>query len=254
MLARLRTLRPYAPHAAIALTAIAIAWAFAATTLMHTRPMGLPLDDSYIYLTYAKQFGRFQPFSYFPGGGTATAVGYPKPGSTINPTTPITLSFSKPVSKVLGSHRPTVTPATSGTWKQISSHRIQFVPSGYGYGLDAHVQITMPSGVRLVGGQSDTATSVKCRFGDAASHEYENPVVGSGPEATGTAAPPLGATIAFARKIAISARVTFGAGQKSAGAQPVVTPRAAMRCEPSAIRPRTSGGGLLGGRYLGDRH
>ena len=31
--------------------------------------MGLPLDDSYIYLTYAKQFGRAQPFTYFPGGG-----------------------------------------------------------------------------------------------------------------------------------------------------------------------------------------
>jgi L,D-transpeptidase catalytic domain len=97
--------------------------------------------------------------SYFPGGRDATAVSYPKPGSTINPTTPITLSFSKPVSKVLGSHRPTVSPATTGTWKQISSHRIEFVPSGYGYGLDAHVQIAMPSGVRLIGGQSGTATS-----------------------------------------------------------------------------------------------
>lgn len=53
----------------IALVAIAIAWAFAITTLQHTRPMGLPLDDSYIYLTYAKQFGRFEPFSYYPGGG-----------------------------------------------------------------------------------------------------------------------------------------------------------------------------------------
>src|SRR5882724_6510239 len=31
--------------------------------------MGLPLDDSYIYLTYAKQFARGQPFTYVPGGG-----------------------------------------------------------------------------------------------------------------------------------------------------------------------------------------
>jgi hypothetical protein len=54
--------------AAIALGALAIASAFAATTLAHTRTMGLPLDDSYIYLTYAKQFGRGQPFTYFPGG------------------------------------------------------------------------------------------------------------------------------------------------------------------------------------------
>jgi hypothetical protein len=55
--------------AAIAAAAVAIAWAFAATTLAHTPEMGLPLDDSYIYLTYAKQFGRGQPFTYFPGGG-----------------------------------------------------------------------------------------------------------------------------------------------------------------------------------------
>jgi hypothetical protein len=55
--------------ALLAMTAIAIAWGFVATTLSHTPEMGLPLDDSYIYLTYAKQFGRGQPFTYFPGGG-----------------------------------------------------------------------------------------------------------------------------------------------------------------------------------------
>ncbi|HET9620725.1 MAG TPA: hypothetical protein VFP84_05145 [Kofleriaceae bacterium] len=58
-----------APYAGLALAAIAIAWSFAVTVLRHTAPMGLPLDDSYIYLTYAKQFGRGQPFTYFPGGG-----------------------------------------------------------------------------------------------------------------------------------------------------------------------------------------
>ena len=53
----------------IVLVAAFLVWAFAATVLSVTRPMGLPLDDSYIYLTYAKQFGRAQPFTYFPGGG-----------------------------------------------------------------------------------------------------------------------------------------------------------------------------------------
>ncbi|HEY0477817.1 MAG TPA: hypothetical protein VGD37_09845 [Kofleriaceae bacterium] len=55
--------------AAIALAAIAVAWGFAVTVLRHTRPMGLPLDDSYIYLTYARQLGRGEPFTYVPGGG-----------------------------------------------------------------------------------------------------------------------------------------------------------------------------------------
>src|ERR1700712_1716277 len=49
--------------------AIAIAWSFAVTVLRHTWPMGLPLADRYIHLTYAEQFGRGQPFTYFPGGG-----------------------------------------------------------------------------------------------------------------------------------------------------------------------------------------
>src|SRR5262245_60241314 len=62
-------LRPYAPAALLVAVALFIAWAFAATTLHYAGSMGLPLDDSYIYLTYAKQFGRAQPFTYFPGGG-----------------------------------------------------------------------------------------------------------------------------------------------------------------------------------------
>src|SRR3569623_1930703 len=61
--------RKWAAPAAIVLVAAFLVWAFAATVLAVTRSMGLPLDDSYIYLTYAKQFGRAQPFTYFPGGG-----------------------------------------------------------------------------------------------------------------------------------------------------------------------------------------
>jgi hypothetical protein len=64
----------YATRGAIALVAIAIAWAFAVTVLRHTRPMGLPLDDSYVYLTYAKQLGRGQPFTYAPGGGDSAGA------------------------------------------------------------------------------------------------------------------------------------------------------------------------------------
>ncbi|HSD90007.1 MAG TPA: hypothetical protein VLB44_20895, partial [Kofleriaceae bacterium] len=65
----LRRFQPYAPAALLVALALFITWAFAATTLFYAGPMGLPLDDSYIYLTYAKQFGRAQPFTYYPGGG-----------------------------------------------------------------------------------------------------------------------------------------------------------------------------------------
>src|SRR5437764_7121066 len=62
-------MRRYAPVATVVVAALAIAGAFAATVLRYSPEMGLPLDDGYIYLTYAKQFGRGQPFTYFPGGG-----------------------------------------------------------------------------------------------------------------------------------------------------------------------------------------
>jgi peptidoglycan hydrolase-like protein with peptidoglycan-binding domain len=125
-------------------------------TLPHTGTAGTVFVAAQIHKWESSSTAQI---SYFPGGGTASAVATPGPGKTIGPTTPITISFSKPVSKVLGSHTPTLTPAASGSWQKISSHAIRFTPSGYGYGLDAKVQVALPSGVRLVGGQSGTATS-----------------------------------------------------------------------------------------------
>jgi peptidoglycan hydrolase-like protein with peptidoglycan-binding domain len=89
--------------------------------------------------------------SWFPGGGAATAVADPAPGSQIGPRTPITLTFSRSVASALNHHLPVVQPADSGSWRTLSSHSIQFVPSGYGYGLGAQVQIPLPSAVRLIG-------------------------------------------------------------------------------------------------------
>jgi hypothetical protein len=53
---------------AIAVAAIVVALELLGVVLRHTR-FGLPIEDAYIYLTYAKQFGRAEPFTYFSGGG-----------------------------------------------------------------------------------------------------------------------------------------------------------------------------------------
>jgi L,D-transpeptidase catalytic domain len=90
--------------------------------------------------------------SWFPAGSGATAVASPAPGKSIKPDTKITLTFSKPVSKVLDGHMPVVTPAGSGRWVQINAHTIEFRPNGYGYGLDARVAVSLPSSVHLIGG------------------------------------------------------------------------------------------------------
>ncbi|MGI8507281.1 MAG: L,D-transpeptidase family protein [Solirubrobacteraceae bacterium] len=97
--------------------------------------------------------------SWFPGGRAATAVADPAPGATIKSGTPITLTFSKPVSKALGSHLPPVSPPTQGSWTTVNGHTIVFRPEGYGYGLGAKVQLALPSGVKLVGGQQSSTSS-----------------------------------------------------------------------------------------------
>lgn len=90
--------------------------------------------------------------TWFPAGTKASAVATPSPGTKITPDTKITLTFSKPVSRVLGKHLPPVSPRTAGTWHALNSHTIQFVPEGYGYGLGAKVQVSLPGSVELQGG------------------------------------------------------------------------------------------------------
>jgi peptidoglycan hydrolase-like protein with peptidoglycan-binding domain len=118
-----------------------------------------------LYLSAAAQkweTAKTSAVNWFPAGTTAPAAAQPSSGKTIHSDTPITLSFSKPVSRVLGSHMPTVSPAGAGSWHTISSHEIRFVPTGYGYGLGAKVTIALPAGVRLAGatqgGSASTGT------------------------------------------------------------------------------------------------
>ena len=93
--------------------------------------------------------------SWFPSGAATAAVASPAPGTHIGPTTPITLTFSKPISAALGKSLPPVSPSGSGTWQQVSSHTLVFRPSGYGYGLGATVTVGLPAGVRLPGATGD---------------------------------------------------------------------------------------------------
>ena len=100
---------------------------------------------------------RPAPVSWFPAGAATAAVASPSPGTEIGPDTPISLTFSKPISAALGGSRPPVSPITSGSWQQAGSHTIVFHPTGYGYGLGATVRVGLPAGVKLVGGQASSA-------------------------------------------------------------------------------------------------
>jgi hypothetical protein len=90
--------------------------------------------------------------SWFPAGSATSAVLSPRPGTQISPATPISLTFSKPVAEALGEAHPRLQPAAAGSWHVTESHTIVFRPSGYGFGLDTPVTLTMPSSVRIIGG------------------------------------------------------------------------------------------------------
>ena len=59
----------------------------------------------------------------------------PAPGSTIGPKRQFTLTFSSPVSEVLGARRPRVSPALPGSWRLLDAHTLAFRPRGLGFAL-----------------------------------------------------------------------------------------------------------------------
>ena len=121
--------------------------------------------------------------TYFPRAketAQATVVSSPALGSTITSTTPIMLTFSKPVSKVLGNKLPPVNPITPGTWHTINAHTIIFEPTGYGYGVGATVDVLLPSTVELVGAKhagtpSDPDTGGNSAYPVVASYSVPQP-------------------------------------------------------------------------------
>jgi peptidoglycan hydrolase-like protein with peptidoglycan-binding domain len=90
--------------------------------------------------------------SWFPPSSTPVMVSIPSPGAQISPATPIDLTFSKPVSEVLGSSLPRLSPSTPGHWLQTNSHTLIFTPSGFGSALDSQLHVRLPRAVAVTTG------------------------------------------------------------------------------------------------------
>jgi hypothetical protein len=90
--------------------------------------------------------------SWFPPSDSAVMVSVPAAGSHISPATPISLTFSKPVSEVLGSSRPRLSPSTAGSWRETNSHTLVFTPSGMGAPLDSPLRVQLPRTVAVTAG------------------------------------------------------------------------------------------------------
>jgi hypothetical protein len=82
----------------------------------------------------------------------------PTPGATLSPVSLLRLTFAEPISVVLGSARPTLTPATAGRWAELDSHTLVFRPAGLGFGLGSHVVVKLPRAVQVNGRTTHTVS------------------------------------------------------------------------------------------------
>ncbi|HXA54012.1 MAG TPA: L,D-transpeptidase, partial [Solirubrobacteraceae bacterium] len=106
-----------------------------------------------------ERLGAPTQVSWFPPSRAAVMVSFPAAGSRISPATPIDLTFSKPVSEVLGSARPQLSPSTPGSWREANSHTLVFTPTGLGAALDSPLRVQLPHAVAVTTGGSGLRTT-----------------------------------------------------------------------------------------------
>jgi hypothetical protein len=102
--------------------------------------------------------------SWFPPSKHPVMVAVPGAGSRISPASTLRLTFSKPVSEVLGSSHPRLTPSTPGRWRETNSHTLAFTPAGYGAPLGSHLSVQLPRSVSVTtgsGGNLHTTSQVE---------------------------------------------------------------------------------------------
>ena len=89
--------------------------------------------------------------SWFPATLAGAVVASPRPGTQLGAASQIRLTFSAPVSTVLGSTLPTFDPAVSGTWRRADTHTLVFTPSGAGMPLATQVHVVLPRTLAIAG-------------------------------------------------------------------------------------------------------
>jgi hypothetical protein len=103
-----------------------------------------------------ERLGRFRSVTWFPAGGGPAVAATPAAGSEVTPSTPLRITFSKPVAKVLGSRRPTLSPEVPGSWAEADRHTLVFHPRGFGAPFDTALKAELPRSVEVV--QADGST------------------------------------------------------------------------------------------------
>jgi len=85
--------------------------------------------------------------TWFPHTSVPLLIATPATTTTISPTAPLRLTFSRPLAAVLGSALPRLSPQVAGSWSKPNSHTLIFTPSSTGFPLAGSVQVILPTAV-----------------------------------------------------------------------------------------------------------
>ena len=85
--------------------------------------------------------------SWFPASSTPVLVADPAPGARVSPLQPIRLTFSEPITTLMGSAVPSVAGSAHGTWRALDSHTLLYTPGGVGAPLGSELRFTLAHAV-----------------------------------------------------------------------------------------------------------
>jgi hypothetical protein len=94
--------------------------------------------------------------SWFPPGPKPHVLVRPALDTTLGPSSPIVLTFSRPVADILGSDVPLFRPRVKGAWHRPNDHTLVFQPAGLGFPLGRRVHLRLPRKIEVISG-SDPA-------------------------------------------------------------------------------------------------
>lgn len=100
--------------------------------------------------------------TWFPQADHPIVLSSPRPNARIGPLSPIRLTFSAPVSGVLGSKLPTLEPSLPGHWTAVDDHTLVFTQSGGGAPFNTKLTVRFPVAVGVAdatGAETHTATA-----------------------------------------------------------------------------------------------
>jgi hypothetical protein len=110
-----------------------------------------------------QELGKTKTVTWFPATGSPIVAASPTAGATISATTPLELTFSKPVKKIFGGEDPKLSPEIDGKWATKNRHTIVFTPSGFGAPLAAELKVELPEKLGIV--QADGSTKESTTVG-----------------------------------------------------------------------------------------